>query len=179
MRIDELTWRLKSRCARRFAIILFMASMPLSVARAEHDMTKGKPPLPPVRPSEFQSPLNETPIQSNADTAPKNADTAPKTAPKAPDSSTAKIVPWDSNQGPSHGTQPALPTALAPEVPQKTGAPVNTPTPAKTASLQPFSLPPASRARMHQCGLEWQQMKLSGAATNKTWRVFAQACLKQ
>ena len=41
----------------------------------------------------------------------------------------------------------------------------------------PFMLPPASRARMHECGIEWQAMKLSGAATEKIWRVFATACL--
>ncbi len=38
-------------------------------------------------------------------------------------------------------------------------------------------LPPASRARMHQCGHEWETMKASGAASDQTWRAFAQACL--
>jgi hypothetical protein len=41
----------------------------------------------------------------------------------------------------------------------------------------PFMLPPASRERMHECGVEWQAMKLSGAATDKIWRVFAATCL--
>ncbi len=39
------------------------------------------------------------------------------------------------------------------------------------------SLPTASRARMHQCSQEWSGMKASGAAADKTWRAFAQACL--
>lgn len=39
------------------------------------------------------------------------------------------------------------------------------------------SLPPASHARMHQCGKEWDNMKASGAAAEQTWRAFAQACL--
>jgi hypothetical protein len=41
----------------------------------------------------------------------------------------------------------------------------------------PYVLPQASRARMHECGDEWQAMKMSGAATDKIWRVFAAACL--
>jgi hypothetical protein len=41
----------------------------------------------------------------------------------------------------------------------------------------PHPLPAASRERMHACGLEWRGMKASGAATDKTWREFAQICL--
>lgn len=41
----------------------------------------------------------------------------------------------------------------------------------------PYVLPPASRARMHECGVEWQAMKMSGEASDKIWRVFATACL--
>jgi hypothetical protein len=41
----------------------------------------------------------------------------------------------------------------------------------------PRNLPPASRARMHACGLEWQKMKETGAAANKTWLDFALICL--
>ncbi len=40
-------------------------------------------------------------------------------------------------------------------------------------------LPPASRAQMHKCGAEWQKMKASGEATDKTWRAFADVCLVQ
>jgi len=41
----------------------------------------------------------------------------------------------------------------------------------------PYMLPVASRARMHDCALQWQKMKLSGAAADKSWRDFAQVCL--
>ncbi|WP_158812020.1 hypothetical protein [Beijerinckia sp. L45] len=41
----------------------------------------------------------------------------------------------------------------------------------------PYVLPSASRARMHECGVEWQAMKMSGEAADKIWRVFAAACL--
>jgi hypothetical protein len=38
-------------------------------------------------------------------------------------------------------------------------------------------LPPASHTRMHQCALEWQNMKAAGAAVEKTWFNFALECL--
>ena len=41
----------------------------------------------------------------------------------------------------------------------------------------PHDLPVATRARIHECGAQWQQMKLAGTAADKTWRVFAQSCL--
>ncbi|HEY1736877.1 MAG TPA: hypothetical protein VGG12_09525 [Methylovirgula sp.] len=43
----------------------------------------------------------------------------------------------------------------------------------------PQELPPASRAQMHKCGVEWEKMKASGAAVDKTWRSFAVGCLAQ
>jgi hypothetical protein len=42
---------------------------------------------------------------------------------------------------------------------------------------RPYNLPAASRARMHQCGIEWQALKMSGGAVEKTWRNFAAVCL--
>lgn len=42
---------------------------------------------------------------------------------------------------------------------------------------KPEALPPASRAQMHKCGSEWQKMKASGAAADKTWLSFAKVCL--
>ena len=42
---------------------------------------------------------------------------------------------------------------------------------------RPYVLPQASRARIHECGVEWQAMKMSGEATDKIWRVFAAVCL--
>jgi hypothetical protein len=59
---------------------------------------------------------------------------------------------------------------------------IQTPSPSPFAPLPvdlgpPISLPPASRERMHACGVEWQKMKQSGAAADKTWRDFATVCL--
>lgn len=51
------------------------------------------------------------------------------------------------------------------------------PAPPQEAPRQPRSLPAAPRARMHACGLEWQKMKETGAAADKTWFEFAQVCL--
>jgi len=51
------------------------------------------------------------------------------------------------------------------------------PAPAAEAPRQTRSLPPASRARMHACGLEWQKMKAAGSAADKTWYEFAAVCL--
>lgn len=51
------------------------------------------------------------------------------------------------------------------------------PAPPPEAPRQPRSLPAATRARMHACGLEWQKLKETGAAANKTWFEFAQICL--
>jgi hypothetical protein len=44
-------------------------------------------------------------------------------------------------------------------------------------SLQPYNLPPASRAKMRACGEEWRAMKLAGQAAGLTWRTFAEQCL--
>ncbi len=41
----------------------------------------------------------------------------------------------------------------------------------------PYVLPPASRARMHACGLEWHKRKMAGTAGDEIWRVFASQCL--
>ena len=41
----------------------------------------------------------------------------------------------------------------------------------------PYTLPPASRTRMHECGVEWQRRKMSGEAGDEIWRVFASLCL--
>lgn len=40
-----------------------------------------------------------------------------------------------------------------------------------------LKLPPASHARMHQCAVEWQNMKLAGTAAEKIWFNFARECL--
>jgi hypothetical protein len=55
---------------------------------------------------------------------------------------------------------------------------VPTPAPATVAvATMPRALPPASRERMQECGREWQQIKWSGSAGERTWRDFAMECL--
>jgi hypothetical protein len=51
------------------------------------------------------------------------------------------------------------------------------PAPQQETPRQPRYLPPASRARMHACGQEWQKLKETGLAADKTWFEFAQVCL--
>lgn len=80
---------------------------------------------------------------------------------------------------------PARPAGLAggratidiPSAPAISAAPIEAPRPRPDLPPQPRNLPPASRARMHACGLEWQKMKETGAAADKTWGDFARICL--
>jgi hypothetical protein len=62
---------------------------------------------------------------------------------------------------------------------QKPAAPLVTPNsalPRDTERVFP-ALPAASRARMRDCGREWQEMKRTGQAKELTWRDFATQCL--
>ena len=78
---------------------------------------------------------------------------------------------------------PAPPTAGVPLPAQSLPAPAGPAMPSEAPAspddspTQPQNLPPASRARMHECGLEWQKMKASGAAADKIWFDFAKVCL--
>jgi len=64
-----------------------------------------------------------------------------------------------------------------PSAPAISAAPIEAPTPQRDPPPLPRNLPPASRARMHACGLEWQKMKETGATADKTWQDFARICL--
>lgn len=48
--------------------------------------------------------------------------------------------------------------------------------PRKVAPPQP-TLPPYDRDAMRACGLEWQEMKRTGASQGRLWRDFAAECL--
>jgi hypothetical protein len=58
-----------------------------------------------------------------------------------------------------------------------TEAPTSAPAQVVTVATAPRALPQATRERMHACGLEWQQIKWSGSAGERTWRDFATECL--
>jgi hypothetical protein len=64
-----------------------------------------------------------------------------------------------------------------PSAPAISAPPIGAARPQREPTAPPRNLPPASRARMHACGLEWQKMKETGAAANKTWLDFALICL--
>jgi hypothetical protein len=75
------------------------------------------------------------------------------------------------------GLDQAGATIDIPSAPAISAAPIKAPTPQQDPPPLPRNLPPASRARMHACGLEWQKMKETGAAADKTWQDFARNCL--
>jgi hypothetical protein len=94
-------------------------------------------------------------------------------APEKPNPSVTAPLP------PARPTVPAAGrgTIDSPQAPAISAAPIEAPGPQQDPPPQPRKLPPASRARMHACGLEWQKMKETGAATDKIWFDFAQICL--
>ncbi len=71
----------------------------------------------------------------------------------------------------------APPAAVAPQPPPDQQATGDSSTPAWRKPGELLQLPPYTRPRMHECALEWQKMKASGATTEKIWFTFAQSCL--
>ena len=75
---------------------------------------------------------------------------------------------------------PTRPSSMATGAPPAAPAESPRPAPPPPTALDdytPVTLPQASRARMHECGLEWERMQKSGATANILWRDFAGACL--
>lgn len=66
-----------------------------------------------------------------------------------------------------------MPAVTAPEAAAPAAAPVQQP----AASPEDMSGPPATRAQLRACSLEWQKMKKSGEAYGMIWRDFAKACI--
>ncbi|VFU07206.1 conserved protein of unknown function [Methylocella tundrae] len=69
---------------------------------------------------------------------------------------------------------PVAPPTAAPQPPAPDTAPA---APVQSTTARPHPLPVASRQRMHECGAEWQKMKMDGSARDKTWHDFAEICL--
>lgn len=79
---------------------------------------------------------------------------------------------------PSALTAPAAPAApVVPRQPPDQQATEDSSIPAWQQPGKLLQLPPYTRPRMHECALQWQKMKASGAATGKIWFAFAQSCL--
>ncbi|MGH6868754.1 MAG: hypothetical protein ACREDA_07795 [Methylocella sp.] len=96
----------------------------------------------------------------------------------------AGAKPTPSFTAPLPPARPAVPaggqaTFDFPSPPAISAAPIEASRPRRDPPPQPRNLPPASRARMHACGLEWQKMKETGAAADKTWFDFARICLAE
>jgi hypothetical protein len=94
----------------------------------------------------------------------------------------AATKPIPSFTAPLPPARPAGPdggraTIDSPQAPAISATPIEAPTPQRDPPPLPRNLPPASRARMHACGLEWQKMKATGATADKTWFDFARICL--
>ena len=100
--------------------------------------------------------------------------TIPLTAPAKPVPALTVPLPPVRPAGVPAVVSPSPP----PQAPATSALPVEAvPTPSVDPPSQPQILPPASRARMHECGVEWQKMKASGAAADKIWFDFAKVCL--
>ncbi len=108
------------------------------------------PPLPPARPADIAVGVGVGVANGEA------------LAPAAPAPTTPPVA-----QTPTALTE--APPATAPQNPQASAW--------KAGATGP--LPVASRRRMHECGLEWQKMKMSGQAVDKSWRDFAEICLSR
>jgi hypothetical protein len=101
----------------------------------------------------------------------------------------ASVSAQEESNPPSSGAPmpPARPPVLAPPSTHVEVPPIQTPGPRVTneAAVPPWTpgkllqLPPYTRARMHECALEWQKMKAQGTTAEKIWFTFAQTCLVQ
>jgi hypothetical protein len=87
--------------------------------------------------------------------------------------------PFTAPLPPAHPAGPVggRATIDLPSAPAISASPIGAARPQRESPVEPRNLPPASRARMHACGLEWQKMKKTGAAADKTWLDFALICL--
>lgn len=87
-------------------------------------------------------------------------------------------APLQAPNGLSTPTAPEPPGATAPPQAPETKVSGETSAPPWTPGKL-LALPPYTRARMHECAVEWQNMKANGSAAEKIWYIFAQSCLVQ
>jgi hypothetical protein len=135
------------------ALFACMADCPAAPARQKNATT----PMPPSRPSEA--------IEQEQAPSPTSRETDVRDTTRAPGSTNpagSKDRTPPQNQAPAKQTAPSGPTTTLP--------------PQATETVFP-SLPATSRARMRDCGREWQEMKRAGQAKDLTWRDFATQCL--
>ncbi len=157
-RQNSLTGSRSCRRAIRTAALALLLGLAVNVscvalvsAQDESSKTKSDtsaaPPMPPVRPSTLATP--QAPVAA----APLQAPDQPSTlaAPKA----SVATAPLQAPDPRVTGETSALPWT----------------------SGKLLQLPPYTRARMHECALEWQKMKAQGTAAEKIWFTFAQSCL--
>jgi hypothetical protein len=115
------------------------------------------PPMPPARPPESMD-QDHPPLPNS-----RGLDVRERT--RAPGSTTPA--------GSKERTPPQ--NQMAPE--QTAPRPATNALPPQATETVLPSLPATSRARMRDCGREWQEMKRTGQAKELTWRDFATQCL--
>jgi hypothetical protein len=138
-------------------LVIFAAIAPMAHAAAQDAASKTKPPaatpLPPTRPVNVGGSATSPDVPQTSAT-PMAPQTAPSTALQ---------------------TQVPAPPPAASQAPTPPEAPATRDATWKAGATGP--LPPASRQRIHACGLEWEKMKLAGQTIDKSWRDFAEVCL--
>ena len=121
-------------------------------ATAQDAASKAKPPaatpLPPTRPLS---------VGGDATSA-----AVPQT-PMAPQTAPSSAAQTQAAAPPQPPTAPETSTPATRDATWKAGA--------------TGPLPPAPRQRIHECGLEWEKMKMAGQTIDKSWRDFAEICL--
>jgi hypothetical protein len=161
VRVGATAWR--PLAALGFAALALSLSAASHPAEAQEESGKAKasnvaqstPPLPPTRPAGLPTVM------------------PPATAPANPQGAQS---PANTQNPPGAQSSPAVQQDTSTKEPSSRASSSGD-SPSNLSPYQARALPPASRIRMHECGAEWQQMKATGAAGEKTWYSFAQTCL--
>jgi len=136
-------------------IALFGCMVECAAAPAQTNVTA---PMPPPRPAE---------LPQQEQLQPPN--------PRGTDARDTQRAPAETN--PTGSKSPASPPIETPPSKQTTPSDATRTLPLQRSDAVFPALPAASRARMRDCGREWQEMKRTGQAKELTWRDFATKCL--